>query len=149
MEEIMANSAVGDARDFNTQIIEEFRANQGRVVRAFLEGAPVILLHHVGAKSGIERVTPVACSPQGGGRFVVWAANGGSPAHPAWYHNLKAHPAITVEVGDQTFTVLAEELDGTARAQLWPKLVAQYPSLGQAQAKTTRQFPVFLLTRQD
>ncbi len=67
----MANSAVGDARDFNTQIIEEFRANQGRVVRAFLEGAPVILLHHVGAKSGIERVTPVACSPQGGGRFVV------------------------------------------------------------------------------
>ena len=145
----MANSAVGDARDFNTQIIEEFRANQGRVVRAFLEGASVILLHHVGAKSGIERVTPVACSPQGAGRFVVWAANGGSPAHPAWYHNLKAHPAITVEVGDQTFTVLAEELDGIARAQLWPKLVAQYPSLGQAQAKTARQFPVFLLTRQD
>ena len=130
-------------------MIEEFRANQGRAVRAFLEGAPVILLHHIGARSGIERVTPVACSPQGDARFAVWAANGGSPANPAWYHNLKAHPEITVEVGAETFMVLAEELDGTARAQLWPKLVAQYPSLGQAQAKTTRQFPVFRLTRHD
>ena len=88
----MANSAAGEARDFSTQIIEEFRANQGRVVRAFLEGAPVILLHHTGARSGIERVTPVGCSAQGEGRFAVWAANGGSPPHPAWYHNLKAHP---------------------------------------------------------
>jgi len=139
----------GEARDFNTKIIEEFRANQGRVDAEFLGGAPVILLHHIGARSGTERVTPVACSPQGEGRFAVWAANGGSPAHPAWYHNLKAHPTITVEVGTQTFTVLAEELDGTARAQLWPKLVAQYPSLGETQAKTTRPFPVFLLTRHD
>ena len=137
------------ASDYNTKIIEEFRANQGRVDAEFLEGARVILLHHIGAKSGIERVTPVACSPRGEGRFAVWAANGGSPTHPAWYHNLKAHPRITVEVGTQTFTVVAEELHGTARAQLWPKLVAQYPSLGEAQAKTTRQFPLFLLTRQD
>ena len=87
------------ASDYNTKIIEEFRANQGRVDAEFLEGAPVILIHHIGAKSGIGRVTPVACSPQGDGRFAVWAANGGSPAHPAWYHNLKAHPRITVEVG--------------------------------------------------
>jgi deazaflavin-dependent oxidoreductase (nitroreductase family) len=111
--------------------------------------APVILIHHIGAKSGIERVTPLACSPRGAGRFAVWAANGGSPAHPAWDHNLKANPTVTGEVGTRTFRVVAEELDGTARAQLWPKLVAQYPSLGEVQAKTTRQFPVFLLTRQD
>jgi deazaflavin-dependent oxidoreductase (nitroreductase family) len=65
-----------------------------------------------------------ACSTQGEDRFAIWAANGGSPAHPNWYYNLKANPEITVEVGAQTSTVLAEELDGTARAELWPKLVA-------------------------
>ena len=84
------------------------------------------------------------------------ASNGGSPAHPNWYYNLKAHPRITVEVGTQTFTVLAQELDGTARAELWPKLIAEWPEpapgspdLGATQAGTTRQFPVFLLTRQE
>jgi len=136
------------ASDYNTTIIEEFRANQGRVGGTWA-GITLILLHHIGAKSGIERVTPLAYSLQAEGRFAVWAANGGSPDHPAWYHNLKAHPRVTVEVGNQTFTVLAEELDGITRAQLWPKLVAQYPSLGEIQATTTRQFPVFLLTRQD
>jgi deazaflavin-dependent oxidoreductase (nitroreductase family) len=90
-------------------------------------GTTLILIHHIGAKSGIERVTPVACSPQGEGRFAIWAANGGAPIHPNWYYNLKAHPRITVEVGTQTFTVLAEELGGTARAELWPKLVAEWP----------------------
>jgi deazaflavin-dependent oxidoreductase (nitroreductase family) len=151
----MANSAVGEASDYNTGIIEEFRANGGRV-GGMWEGTTLMLLHHIGARSKIERVTPVACSPQPGGRFAIWAANGGSPAHPNWYYNLKAHPEITVEVGTQTFTVLAEELGGTVRAELWPKLVAEWPKpvagspdLGAAQARTTRQFPVFLLTRQD
>jgi deazaflavin-dependent oxidoreductase (nitroreductase family) len=136
------------ASDYNAKIIEEFRANQGRVGGPWA-GIALILLHHIGAKSGIERVTPLAYSPRGESRVAVWAANGGSPDHPAWYHNLKVHPRVTVEVDTQTFTVVAEELLGTASAQLWPKLVAQYPSLGEAQAKTTRQFPVFLLTRQD
>jgi deazaflavin-dependent oxidoreductase (nitroreductase family) len=98
----------------------------------------------------------VACSPQGNRRIAIWAANGGLPAHPNWYYNLKAHPRITVEVGAQTFTVLAQELNDTARAELWPKLVAEWPKpaagspdLGAAQARTTRLFPVFMLTRQD
>jgi deazaflavin-dependent oxidoreductase (nitroreductase family) len=77
------------------------------------------------------------------------ASNGGSPAHPDWYYNLKAHPRITVEVGSQTFTVLAEELGHAARAELWPKLVAETPALGEFQAKTPRQIPVIVLTRQD
>jgi deazaflavin-dependent oxidoreductase (nitroreductase family) len=151
----MTNSAAGGASDYNTEIIKEFRANQGRV-GGMWAGTTLILIHHIGAKSGIERVTPVACSPQGEGRFAILAANGGSPTHPNWYYNLKAHPQITVEVGTQTFTVLAEELGGTPRAQLWPKLVAEWPKpvagspdLGAAQARTTRQFPVLLLTRQD
>src|SRR5207248_1536625 len=104
---------------------------------------------HIGARSGIERVTPLACSRQGGGRFAIVASDGGSATHPGWYYNLKANPRITVEVGIQTFTVVAEELDGTARAELWPKLVAESPDVGKHQARTTRQIPVFLLTRRD
>jgi deazaflavin-dependent oxidoreductase (nitroreductase family) len=143
----MSNQPSGTS-DYNTKIVEEFRANQGHVGGPW-EGTTLILLHHIGAKSGMERVIPLACSARGDGRFAIWAANGGAPAHPAWYHNLKAHPTIRVEVGNQTFTVVAEELNGTARAALWPKLVAQYPGLGETQDKTTRQIPLFVLTRQD
>ena len=145
----MANSAPGSvASDYNTKIIEEFRANQGRVGGPWAD-TPVILIHHIGARSGIERTTPLACSSQGPGRYAIVASNGGSPTHPDWYHNLKANPRIKAEVGAQTFTVLAEELDPAARAEVWPKLVAEAPSLGDFQAKATRQIPVFMLTRQD
>jgi deazaflavin-dependent oxidoreductase (nitroreductase family) len=135
------------ANDFNTKIIEEFRANEGRVGGP-MAGTTIILVHHIGARSGIERVSPLACSPQGDGRFAIVAASGGSPTHPDWYHNLKANPMITVEVGTQTFTARAEELDDIARAELWPKLVAESPSVGEFQARTTRQIPVFMLIRQ-
>jgi len=148
LEEIMANSAADGANDFNIKIIEEFRANEGRVGGPWA-GTMLILIHHIGAKSGIERVSPLACSPQPDGRFAIVASNGGSPAHPDWYYNLKANPRIKVEVGTQTFTVLAEELDDTARAELWPKLVAESPAVGEHQTRTTRQIPVFMLTRQD
>jgi deazaflavin-dependent oxidoreductase (nitroreductase family) len=139
----MANSA----SDYNTEIIKEFRANQGHVGGPWAQTS-LILIHHIGARSGIERVTPLACSLQGQDRFAIWAANGGSPDHPAWYYNLKAHSEITVEAGAQAFTVMAQELAGSARDQLWPRLVAEYPQLGDAQDRTTRQFPLFLLTRQ-
>src|SRR5438876_2946951 len=89
------------ASDYNIKIIEEFRANGGRVGGPWA-GATLILIHHLGAKSGTERVTPVGYFPQGEGRYAIVASNGGSPAHPAWYHNLKAHSKITVEVGTQT-----------------------------------------------
>ncbi len=145
----MANSAGGEASDYNAEIIKEFRANRGRV-GGIWEGTTLILIHHIGAVSGIERVTPLACSPRGEDRFAIWAANGGSPVHPAWYYNLKAHPGITIEVGAQTFKVLAEELNDAARSDLWLKLVAEFPGqLDAAQARTTRQFPLFMLTRQD
>jgi deazaflavin-dependent oxidoreductase (nitroreductase family) len=144
----MANSAPGGANDYNTKIIAEFRANEGHVGGEWAEST-LILIHHVGAKSGIERVTPLGCFPQGDGRFAIVASNGGSPTHPDWYYNLKAHPRISVEVGSETFTVLAEELDGTARAELWPKLVAEAPQLDQYETTITRQIPMFLLTRQD
>jgi len=144
----MANSTPDADTDFNTKIIEEFRTNEGRVGGP-LATTTMILIHHIGAKSGIERVSPLACAPQPDGRLVIVASNGGSPTHPDWYHNLRANPRIKVEVGNQTFTVLAEELDDTARAQLWPKLVATYPDVGKHQARTTRRIPVLMLTRQD
>jgi deazaflavin-dependent oxidoreductase (nitroreductase family) len=112
-------------------------------------GHPMILIHHIGAKSGIERVTPLGCFPQGDGRFAIVASNGGSPTHPDWYHNLKANPRINVEVAAQSFPVLAKELDDTDRAELWPKLVAQAPQLGEYRTRITRKIPVFMLTRQD
>ena len=143
----MAQSTSSTTNDFNNRIVEEFRANAGRV-SGVLAGTPMILIHHIGARSGIERVTPLACSPQADGQFAIVAANGGAPAHPGWYYNLRAHPRITVEVGAETFTVLAEELEGTARAGLWAKLVAEFPSVGEFQARTARRIPVFLLTRQ-
>jgi len=143
----MANSAPGGANDYNAKIIEEFRANQGRVGGPWAD-TTLMLVHHIGAKSGIERILPLGCFRQGDGRFVIVASNGGSRVHPDWYYNLKANPRITVEVGSQTRTVLAEELDGTARAELWPKLVAQYPTVGEHQAKTARRIPVFMLTPQ-
>jgi deazaflavin-dependent oxidoreductase (nitroreductase family) len=144
----MANSAPGGANDYNTKIIEEFRANEGRVGGPWA-GTTLILIHHLGARSGIERVTPLGCFPQEDGRFAIVASHGGSPTHPDWYHNPKANHRINVEVGTQAFTVLAEELDDTARAELWPKLVAEAPQLVEYQARITRQIPVFMLTRQD
>jgi deazaflavin-dependent oxidoreductase (nitroreductase family) len=134
--------------DYNTQIIEEFRANDGHVGGPW-EGTPLILVHHIGARSGIEHVTPLGCFPQADGRFVVVASNGGSPTHPAWYHNLKANPRVDVEVGAETFTVVAKELDETARVELWPQLAAQVPQIDDHQAKVTRQIPVIMLTRQE
>ena len=137
-----------DRAEFNRRTIEEFRANGG-VVGGDLAGTKIILVHHKGAKSGIERITPLAVSDQGDGRYVIIASNGGSPTHPHWVHNLRAHPRITVEVGTETFPVLVEELDGPARDEVWRKLVEQWPSIVEFHAKVERQIPLFLLTRQD
>jgi deazaflavin-dependent oxidoreductase (nitroreductase family) len=139
----MAGSA---ADDFNRRIIEDFRANGGRVGGP-LADTPMLLLHHIGAKSGIERVTPLAYTPHGDGRYVIVASNGGSPTHPGWYHNLNANPVVEIEVGTETFTVRAAELNGAARSPLWSKLVAASASLREYQATTARQIPMLMLTR--
>jgi deazaflavin-dependent oxidoreductase (nitroreductase family) len=132
--------------EFNDRIIEEFRANGGRVGGPFA-GTPMLLLHHVGARSGVVRVTPLAYMPDGDGRAVIVASNGGSPTHPGWYHNLKANPVVEVEIGTETFTVRADDLTDAARQPLWSKLLAASPSLREYEAKTTRRIPVFTLTR--
>jgi deazaflavin-dependent oxidoreductase (nitroreductase family) len=132
--------------EFDRRTVEEFRANGGRA-GGVLTGTPLVLVHHIGARSGTEHVTPLAYSAQGDYSIAIVASNGGSPSHPAWYHNLKANPAITVERGTQTFQATAEEQTGPARADLWSKLVAQFPDLAKFEARTARTIPLFLLRR--
>ena len=132
--------------EFTEKVIAEFRANRGRV-GGELAHTPIILIHHIGAHTRAERVTPLAYSSQPDGRLVIAGSNGGSVAHPAWYHNLKAHPAITVELGTETFAALAEEVTGAEHARLWANLVVGSPSLAEFQAKTARRIPLFILTR--
>jgi deazaflavin-dependent oxidoreductase (nitroreductase family) len=139
----MRGSAHGN--DFNRAIIEEFRANGGRV-GGELADATVILVHHVGARTGIVRVVPLIGTLQGDGRLVIVASNGGSATHPDWYHNLRAHPRVAVELGVRTFTAHVEEMGSSARAEVWPQLVAASPALGDFQARTARQIPVLQLT---
>jgi deazaflavin-dependent oxidoreductase (nitroreductase family) len=130
--------------DFNAKIIDEFRANEGRVGGMF-ESMPLLLLHHTGAKSGQVRVNPVAYLPDDG-RYVIIASKGGAPSHPAWYHNLKAHPSATIEVGTQTFPVTASEATGAERERLFRAQAQRLPQFADYEQKTDRVIPVIVLT---
>ena len=132
--------------DFDRRTVEEFRANGGQA-GGVLAGTPLVLIHHIGARTGTEHVTPLAYSALDGGSIAIAASNGGSPRHPAWCHNLRANPAITVDLGTQRFEATAEEQTGPARAELWTKLVAQFPDLAKFAASTERAIPLFLLRR--
>ena len=134
-----------DRNDYNRQLIEEFRTNRGKTGGPF-EGRPLLLLTTTGAKSGARRTTPMMYIPDGE-RLLVIASNIGAPAHPAWYHNLVAHPDVTVEVGTETFEATAIVIEGTERDRLWSRIVASYPFFADHQAKTTRQIPVIALSR--
>ena len=136
-----------DMSDWNRQTIEEFRANKGKV-GGFWEGRPLLLLTTIGAKSGQLRTTPTMYL-RDGDRLLIFASKGGAPTNPAWYHNLLAHPQVTVEVGTETFDAIAVVAEDEERDRLWTKGVALYPSLAEHQAKTTRQIPVIALSRQE
>jgi deazaflavin-dependent oxidoreductase (nitroreductase family) len=132
--------------DFDRRTVEEFRANGGQA-GGVLAGTPLVLIHHIGARSGIKHVTPLAYSALDGDSIAIAASNGGSPNHPAWHHNLRANPAITVELGTDRFEATAEEQTGPARAELWTRLVAQFPNLAKFAASTDRTISLFLLRR--
>jgi deazaflavin-dependent oxidoreductase (nitroreductase family) len=131
--------------DFNQKVIDEFRANDGRVGGQF-EGAPVLLLHHTGAKSGEERVNPVMYQPVGEA-FAVFASKAGAPTNPDWYHNLVANPRTTIEVGPDTVPVVARVAGDDERQSIWDKQKADYPGFQEYEDKTTRKIPVVLLER--
>jgi deazaflavin-dependent oxidoreductase (nitroreductase family) len=131
------------ADDWNTKIIEEFRANHGEVGGPF-EGAPLLLLHTTGAKSGQARVSPVMYQADGD-NHVVFASKAGAPTNPDWYHNLLANPRASIEVGDQTLDVVAKVVEADERERLWSRQKELYPGFADYEAKTTRQIPVVAL----
>jgi deazaflavin-dependent oxidoreductase (nitroreductase family) len=131
-------------QDFNARVIEEFRANEGRVGGPF-EGATLLLLHHVGARSGKDRVNPLVYN-RDGDRYVVFASKAGAPTNPDWYHNLKANPNVTIEVGTDTIEAVAHEATGELRDRLFEAQVERSPQFGEYQSKTDRVIPVIVLT---
>jgi deazaflavin-dependent oxidoreductase (nitroreductase family) len=133
-----------DMAAFNAQIVEEFRAHEGRVGGMF-EGASLLLLHHTGAKSGTHRVNPLAYVPDDG-RYVIVASAGGAPEHPGWYRNLKAHPDTHVEVGRGMVDVVASEAEGEERDRLFATIVAGSPQFAEYARTAGRAIPVMILT---
>ena len=132
-----------EANDWNKGIIDEFRANGGKVGGPF-EGAPLLLLHTIGAKSGQARVNPMMYLADGD-NYVVFASKAGAPTNPDWYHNLVANPRASIEVGDKTINVVARVADDETREPLWSTQKERYPGFAEYEAKTDRQIPVVVL----
>ena len=131
--------------DFNAQIIEEFHANGGKLGGPF-EGAQILLLHHQGAKTGTERVNPVAYRKVGDS-LAVFASKRGAPTNPDWYYNLRAHPRTTVEVGSESIPVVAHVADDAEREPIWEAQKRESPGFAEYETKTSRQIPVVILER--
>lgn len=133
-----------DVADWNQTVIDTFRANGGEVPQF---GRSLVLLHHVGSRTGTERVSPVMGFPTDDGWLVV-ASKAGAPDHPAWYANLRANPRTTVETPDDgVVEVTAEELPAAERDVAWARITAQAPGFADYEARTTRVIPVVRLTR--
>jgi deazaflavin-dependent oxidoreductase (nitroreductase family) len=132
-----------DMNDWNRQLIEEFRANGGKV-GGMWEGRPLLLLTTTGAKSGQRRTNPVMYN-RDGDRLLVFASKGGAPTSPDWYHNLVAHPEVTVEVGNEKYDAIATPITGEERDRLYAQWAEMYPQFGEYQQKTTRKIPVVAL----
>ncbi len=134
--------------DFNAQIIEEFRANDGKVGGNF-EGAPMVLVTTVGAKSGRERVNPLVYQPVGDD-LAVFASAAGAPTHPAWYHNIVANPTVVIEVGADKVPAEARVLTGDERSAIWERQKEIMPGFADYESSAgDREIPVVLLHRAD
>jgi len=129
--------------DFNQQIIDEFRANGGKVGGGF-EGAPLLLLHTTGAKSGQERVSPVVYQDLGGS-IAVFASKAGADTNPDWYHNLLAQPQVSIEIGGGSKDVTARVATGDEREAIWAKQKELMPGFADYEANTDRVIPVVVL----
>jgi deazaflavin-dependent oxidoreductase (nitroreductase family) len=136
---------MSDFNEWNKAIIAEFRANGGKVGGQFA-GAPLLLLHTTGAKSGQQRVNPLAYSTDGD-QFVIIASKGGAPTNPDWYHNILAHPTVTVEVGTEQFQAQATVAAEPERTRLFDQMAQKMPGFAEYQRNTPRTIPVVVLTR--
>jgi len=136
-------SQTNDVHDWNRQIIDEFRANGGEVGGNFA-GAPMLLLHTTGARSGQERINPMMYQDLGNGRVAVFASKAGAPTNPDWYHNLVANPDVTVEIGTETRRYRARTATAEEREPIWSTQKQRYPGFAEYEAKTSRQIPVVI-----
>ena len=132
--------------DWNASIIQEFRSNEGRVGGPF-EGHPLVLLHHYGAKTGTERVSPLAVQVLGADTWAVFASKGGAPTNPDWYYNVQAHPDVAIELGIETIPVRARVTTGEERDRIWTKQKQLMPGFAEYERNTPRQIPVIVLER--
>jgi deazaflavin-dependent oxidoreductase (nitroreductase family) len=138
---------LSDVNDFNRRLIEEFRANEGKVTGMFAN-LPVLLITTKGAKSGQQRTTPLVYS-RDGDRIVIIASMGGAPKHPSWFHNLSANPEVTLEIGAEKFQARASVPQGAERDRLFKQQADLMPNFNEYQQKTTRRIPVVVLERID
>lgn len=136
---------MSDMSDWNRKVIEEFRANEGRVGGQFA-GAPLLLLHTTGARSGQARVNPMMYLDLDGRRFV-FASKAGADTHPDWYHNLVAHPEVTVEAGTESYEATAKPLAAEDRDRVFAEQARRYSGFAEYQEKTSRVIPVVELVR--
>ncbi len=136
---------MSEANERNKKIIDEFRTNGGKVGGRF-EGRTLLLLHTKGAKSGRERINPLA-TVKDGDRYVVIASKGGSATHPDWYFNVLAHPEVTVETGTETFQARADVIPEPERTRLYNKMVDMMPTFDDYRRNTKREIPVIVLQR--
>ncbi|HEY2079123.1 MAG TPA: nitroreductase family deazaflavin-dependent oxidoreductase [Streptosporangiaceae bacterium] len=134
---------MSEPNDWNAKIIQEFRANGGKVGGPF-EGASILLLHTTGAKTGKERVNPMMYR-QVGANYAVFASKAGAPTNPDWYHNLVVNPAVRAEIGTQTLDLTARVTDGAEREPIWAAQKADHPGFAEYERKTSRQIPVVIL----
>ena len=135
-----------DTTNFNQTIIDEFRANGGKVGGGFA-GMPMVIIHTKGAKSGQPRENPLAALVEDDGTLYVFASKGGAPTNPDWYHNIVANPEIQVEFGDETFTADATVLTGDKRTEIYDRQKTLVPGFADYEAGTTRVIPVIALNR--
>ena len=131
--------------DWNTAIIDEFRANAGKVGGNF-EGAPMLILHTTGAKTGKERVNPLVYQAVGDD-VALFASKGGAPDNPDWFHNLRAHPDVTIEIGTETVPVRARVAEPDEHERIWTRQKELIPGFADYEAKTSRVIPVVVLER--
>jgi deazaflavin-dependent oxidoreductase (nitroreductase family) len=134
---------MADRRTWNKQIIDEFRTNGGRVGGSF-EGAPLLLLHSTGARTGEERVNPMMFQ-RVGDSYAVFASKGGAPTNPDWYYNLVTHPEATIEIGDDVEKVTARVAGPAERGPIWERQKERYPGFADYEAGTEREIPVVIL----
>jgi deazaflavin-dependent oxidoreductase (nitroreductase family) len=136
---------MADPNDFNAQLIEEYRATEGNVTGVFA-GRPLMLLTTTGAKSGQPRTAPLVYTTDGDA-LVIIASKGGAPTNPDWYHNLRANPLVTVELGAERFEAQARITEGEERQRLYDAQAALMPAFADYQRKSPRQIPVVVLER--